>query len=87
LPGPLPAEAVYVDLVQASVDDPGLAAELWGPFLAYVNAKEDSGLVRQLKNYVLGIAVRLEIPDAKLHQAVTIAIRGSKLNRIRLQEG
>jgi hypothetical protein len=87
LSGPLPADAIQVDLVQASVQDPSLAPLLWGRFLAYVDAKENRGFMHALKKHFLGIPVALEISDERLRQAVATALRGSERYGIRLQKG
>jgi hypothetical protein len=86
-PGPLPVDAVQVDLLQASVQDPALAPLLWARFLTYVNAKENHGFIHWLKTHFLGIPVVLEIADEQLRQAVATALRGSRQYGIRLQKG
>ena len=86
-PGPLPVDAIQVDLVQASVQDPSLAPLLWGRFLAYVHAKGNHGFIHGLKTYIFGIPVVLDIADEQLRRAVAIALRASRRYGIRLQNG
>jgi hypothetical protein len=85
-PGPLPIDAVQVDLIQASARDPSLAPLWWAQFLRFVDAKENRGFMHGLKTHFLGIPVTLEITDAQLRRAVATSLREGRRHGIRLQE-
>lgn len=82
---PLPADAVSVDLIRASTDDPAQAKELWSRFLAYVDLKENRGTLHALKRYFVAIPVLVEIADPTLRSAVVASIRNSKAFRVSIQ--
>ncbi len=68
--GPLPANAVTTDLVQASSSDPALAAQLWEAFLRYVALRAEPGLWRRIKHQLFGLRVRVVIDDGDQRAAV-----------------
>ena len=84
---PLPSDAILVDLVSASSDDPEVASELWNPFLHYVDTLANPGLFASMRRIFYGIRVKLDISELPVKQRVENVLRKSKPLRIKVVKG
>ena len=86
-PGPLPSEAVVTDLVRDSLEDPALAADLWGSFLRYVAWRADPGRWRQFSRQIFGLPVGVAIAHHPTKAAVLKALSKCRSAKLIVREG
>ena len=78
---PLRSDAVQTDLVGASLDEPGLANQLWGSFISHIVLTAKLSFAKSLKYaflaHYLGVDIRIGIDDPRARAAVHKALEGT----------